>query len=458
MADSAEAQIMQDIERAGGIEPYARTRTASEVRPEPVEFAWDGRWPLKSVSLMVGVPGVNKTMAALERAARITRGQLDGDLHGSPRSVVVGSAEDSPAHTLVPRLMAAGADLDLVHFVTMHRDGFDGDISLPADIQKLADITADLAAAVVIIDPLTAHLGAEVNSHRDQDVRRALGPLARMADRTGCAVVCIVHTNKSPSTDLFMRVSGSIGISAAARSILVVATDPEAGEELGYKRVIVHGKCNVAPYAPTLRFEVEGRKVRGFENEEIDTAGIVWKGVAEGIGPRDVLGSEPHEREAPKRDAAEELLRDVLATGPMKQSDIEAAAKAEGISWATVRRAKDDLGIVTEQVRELGRLGAGPSYWSFPDPGDPPDDDLGCSNPISHEMSNLVSAGQGGDSDQVAHLIGDKGNLNEPPRDDPPRPFPFRAKLESCEVCGGPTFYQHDDGRMLCPRCKRVAS
>ncbi len=415
MSARVEAQIMADIERAGGVEPYARTRRASEVRPEPVEFAWAGRWPLKSVSLIVGVPGINKTMAALERAARITRGQLDGDLYGSSRQVIVCSAEDSPAHTLVPRLMAAGADLDLVHFVTMSRDGFEGDISLPADVQVLEDATADLGAALVVIDPLTAHLGAEVNSHVDQDVRRALGPLARMADRTGCALVCVCHTNKSPSTDLFMRVSGSIGISAAARSILVVAADPEAGEELGYKRVILHGKCNVAPYAPTLRFEVEGRTVHGFENEEIDTAGIVWKGIAEGIGPRDVLGSEPREREAPKRDAAEQMLLDLLADGPVLRSEIKEVATDEGLSWRTVATARKELGIISEQPQRPGRLGKEPSRWSLPTRYAKP----GVQNPNSHKIAHLVSAGQSDDSDQVCNLVGDKGNLVESPGDEP---------------------------------------
>jgi 5S rRNA maturation endonuclease (ribonuclease M5) len=343
----------------------AIVRAASSISPEPVEYAWEGRWPLKSLSLIVGVWGVNKSMCSLEAAARLSRGQLPGDLRGQPRSVIVASAEDAPSHTQVPRLIAAGADRDKVFFISMARDDFESDISLPDDIEAIERAIVEHDAALVIVDPLTAHLGAEVNSHKDQDVRRALGPLARVADRTGCAIVAVVHLNKVISSDLFMKIGGSVGIGAAARSILLVATDPE-GEDQGPDRVVVHGKSNVGPYAPTLRFKVERRLIAGSQGKKIETAGITWTGEAPGIGPRSVLGGSPEERQARMRDAAEELLKDMLAEGPRLRTDIEEAAAAAGVSWRTVERAKGTLEIVSEQRQERGKIGRGPAYWNLP--------------------------------------------------------------------------------------------
>lgn len=440
-------EAMRQLEETSLVDDGAVVRRSSEIRPERVEYAWEGRWPLKSLSLVVGVPARNKSMLMTEAAARITRGQLAGDLLGKPRNVLLASAEDSPSHTIVPRLMAAGADLERVLLMTVAREGLEGDVALPDDIEEIERVIMENDAALFGLDPLSAHLAGEVNSHRDQDVRRALGPLARVADRTGCAAVAVVHLNKAPSTDLFTKVSGSIGITAAARSVLVVGDDP-AGEEQGPKRVLVHGKSNVGPYAPSLRFEVESRTIAD-EGREIATAGLVWRGVAEDVGAREVLGSEPRAREAPVRDAAEDLLRALLADGPVRRSEIKEAATDEDISWRTIATAKKSLGIISEQHQEPGRLGKGPSMWRLPTrcakPGVQPQD----TNNIAH----LVPAGQSRDSGpgmqrhmETAHLL--------PVGQEDPNQGTFTTDRRGCEECGAVTFYRHFDGRMLCPRCQ----
>ena len=125
--------------------PGPVTRLASRVHPERVSYVWEGRIPQRSVSLVVGVPGLSKTMMLLEIMARLSRGQLHGDYYGSPQSSVILSAEDSAAHTLVPRLIAAGADLEKVVLLTMSRDGFEGDLRLPDDVDHLEDVIMQTA-------------------------------------------------------------------------------------------------------------------------------------------------------------------------------------------------------------------------------------------------------------------------------------------------------------------------
>lgn len=412
-----DAALLDEWTKQGLLERGATLRRASTIRPEPVTWAWADRWGLKSLNLVVGSPGKNKSMMVAERAARITRGQLEGDLDGTAHNVIIASAEDSPSHTQVPRLIAAGADLERVFFISMSRDGFEGDICLPDDLKALREAIERYEAKFIVIDPLTAHLGSDVNSHRDQDIRSVLGPLAHVADDTGCAVIAVVHLNKSPSTDLFMKVLGSIGITAAARSVLIVAQDPKE-EEQSPSRVVVHAKCNIGPYADPLRFEVEGRKIDN-EGEIIPTAGIVWRGVAEDILPRDVLGATASEAPAPKRDAAKDLLLELLEEGPMMAADIRRTAEEEGISWRTINAAKKDLGIASEQVQEPGRLGKGPSFWSLP--GTPKagvqrSPEPGVQSPNSLSVADLVSAGQRPDSDQVCSVQGVSADLvTDPP-------------------------------------------
>ena len=121
---------------------------ASTIRPEEVEWYYEGRVPLGSLTLLVGQAGLGKTMFACELSARGSRGQL-----GSPAAAVIfATAEDSLAHTLVPRLTAAGADLARVRFMKIVDDGLEG-LTLPEDIDKLQDAVETTGAKLIVLDP-----------------------------------------------------------------------------------------------------------------------------------------------------------------------------------------------------------------------------------------------------------------------------------------------------------------
>lgn len=109
------------------------TVPASAVTPETPQFAWDGRVPLGAVTVLAGPPGHGKTQFAIRVCARATRGKLDGDLAGAPAEVLWVSAEDSLEHTLNPRAIAAGADLDRLHFFqAITTSNYNGDEERPA--------------------------------------------------------------------------------------------------------------------------------------------------------------------------------------------------------------------------------------------------------------------------------------------------------------------------------------
>src|SRR5207249_11464451 len=129
------------------------------------------------------------------------------------------------------------------------------------------------------------------NSHRDQDVRRALAPLARLAEETAAAVIAIVHLNKSEVPHVLGRVCGSVGFVAAARSVLLLGPDPD--DPQGPTRVLAHAKSNLSPLAPALRLRIEERHL---DDLPIRTSVLVWCGEAAGVSAGDLLGCESKER------------------------------------------------------------------------------------------------------------------------------------------------------------------
>ena len=344
---------------------------AMDVQPETVRWFKRGHIPLGMLSGTFGIPGLGKTILAIEHAAQGSTGRLDGDLDGRQHVVYV-SGEDAEAQTLVPRFLAAGGDPAYLHFVHVRRDGLDGGMVLPDDVADLERMVRQVSATLVVVDPLNAHLDGSIDSHRDADIRRALAPLARLAEATGAAVHIIGHLNKRDTSDLFLRVSGSVGVYGAIRSGLLVALDPEADDDLDDNdkpRVLVHGKHNVSAQYPTLRFAVVPHSYVRDDGEVIPTARIEWCGEAVGVGAADALGGRSVGRgpgRPVKVDAAAELLDKLLADGPRALADIEAAAEEAGFSWRTMERAKTAAGVVSWQPRDSsGKLSA--ALWARPD-------------------------------------------------------------------------------------------
>jgi len=163
----------------------------------------------------------------------------------------------------------------------------------------------------------------------------------------GCAIVVVAHLNKASGTDAIYRIGGSIGIGGAARSVLLLARDPDDSEgDAGVQRVLAHVKCNVASLAPSLAYRIEPTLVPG--DEQIKTARLVEHGESETTGAQ--LLSRKDDEEAPQRSEAEEFLRTVLEDGPVRTQEVLREAKEAGIAEKTLRRAKDKLGVKAGQL------------------------------------------------------------------------------------------------------------
>jgi hypothetical protein len=332
----------------------------SAVRPERVSWLWPGRIPLGKLTVLDGDPGLGKSVLTLDLAARVTRGLLmpgeerEPGVDPEPAGVVLLTAEDGLDDTVRPRLDAAGADVERVLALDKipERDGPRLPV-LPGDAIHIRDAIRRIGARLVVIDPLTAFLGGETNTHKDQDVRRALHPLAILAQQTGAAVLVVRHLNKVQGGNPLYRGGGSIGIIGAARSGLLVARDPENPDH----RVLAATKCNLAKLPVSLAFDLSPA-----ENGALR---VGW------IGPSthtaESLLATPRENEDPSAvQEAVEVLRIILASGPVPAKEVWQEARKAGVTEPTLRRAKTLLGV---RSAKLGYGKEGVWRWSLPEAG-----------------------------------------------------------------------------------------
>lgn len=249
---------------------------ASEIRPRPVHWLWTGRMPLGALTLCAGREGIGKSSVMYAVAAQVTRGTLPGRHHGTPRAVIVCATEDSWEHTIAPRLMAAGADLERVFRVEVETTDFAVELTLPKDHAELERAVRETDAALVLLDPLMSRVDAKIDTHNDQQTRQALEPLVKVADRTRCAVVGLIHLNKSKPEDILTAVMGSRAFSAVARSVLVVQVDPddERTALLGVAKANLTSKLDV----PQLAFRIESVHVTDTDEGPVEAGRVVWVG------------------------------------------------------------------------------------------------------------------------------------------------------------------------------------
>lgn len=349
--------------------PEAFLVRAADVRMENATFLWEPYAPCGAVTVAAGIGGLGKSHATIDLAARVSRGQSKGDHHGKPGRVIIATTEDAWAQTVVPRLKAAGADLERVSLVNVER-GF----VIPDDLPKLeAAIEAEPDTVLIVLDPLIAFIPIRLDAHKDQHARGALSPLARLAHRYQLAIVAVMHLNKAAEAGaLFLRVSSSVGFMNAARSAFLVAEDPDDPE---HGRILAHGKHNLSEQGESLRFRIEGVTVERDDGEPIETSRLVWLGSSP-HGVTDLLKSD---HRADPRNAAERFLAELLADGPVPAGKVRSEADKADHAWATVRRAKKDLGVVASKA------GMGDGWvWEFPSDGDDPE---GNHIPIGGEVS-----------------------------------------------------------------------
>jgi hypothetical protein len=343
--------------RAEELRPEEVGKLLSGVEPEEVAWLWPSRLALGKLALVDGDPGLGKSAMTLDLAARVSAGKGFPDgAECEPAGVVLLSAEDGLADTIRPRLDAAGADTSkiLALATAPDEDGHDRLLSIPEDLGLIEKGIRRVGARLVVVDPLMAFLSGDTNTHRDQDVRRALAPLAGLAERTGAAVLVVRHLNKAAANNPLYRGGGSIGIIGAARMAFVVGKDPQDED----RRVLAFTKNNLAKPPASLMFALE--------EAGNDAVRVIWLGESE-VSAKDLLATPRDEEHADTRGAAVEFLNEVLADGPVSASQVREEAEDAGISLRTLERAKKTVGIISYRENVAGeKRGKGRWYWRLP--------------------------------------------------------------------------------------------
>jgi hypothetical protein len=226
---------------------------------------------------------------------------------------------------------------------------------LEAELIKMRD------ARLVIIDPITAYLGG-VDTHRHSDVRGVLGLVADLAARNRVAVVVISHWNKTGAGSAMNRITGSGAFVAAVRAAFMVARDPDDNSDT--RRLFVPIKNNLAPRGDGLAFRLEQHLIG-----DIVASAIAWENEKVTRTADEILAAAYHDCEQQSvLDEATDWLKELLADAPVDTNQVHAQAKAAGLTWATVKRAKSRLGI-KPQRRSQGGDGKGKWIWALPSQG-----------------------------------------------------------------------------------------
>ena len=307
----------------------------SDIQPEEVQWLWYPYIPLGKLTVIQGDPGEGKTTFVLAVIAALTKGEALPEREPlDPVNILYQTAEDGLADTIRPRLDALGADCSRVLVI----DESKRELSLSDE--RIRQAMEETGAKLLVLDPLQAYLGAEVDMHRANEVRPILKRLGSVAEQMGCAVILIRHLNKMQGQKSGHRGMGSVDFQAAARSVLLVGRTKEDPQ----LRIVVPDKSSLAPEGESIAFALDPEQ------------GFQWKGYC-AYNAEELLGGSTKQVQT-KTMQAEETLRNLLDK-PAPAEEILRRITAVGISERTLMTAKKNLGVLSEKR-------GGQWFWRLP--------------------------------------------------------------------------------------------
>jgi hypothetical protein len=320
----------------------------------PIDWIWPAHIARGKITLIQGRPDLGKSLVTLDVAARVSTAATWPD--GTPGlvepgNVLIYSGEDTLEDTIVPRLIAAGADLSRVRVVPMG--------SLQLDEGGLTAVEQTLAmrhTALFIVDPLAACVG-RIDTHRNAEVRRLMGDLSAIATRQQVGILALAHLNKQGGARAIDRSQGSIAFNAHARFVLQIgpdpADDPDGSDPEG-RRLLVPVKVNVARRPPGLAYRAHAVPVALADGESTLVPRLLWDDDPVTISADQLAEAAPdrHGRPPTARLTATAFLQERLADGPQQALGLKADAHLAGIKVRTLDQAKKSLGVVSTRSGE----------------------------------------------------------------------------------------------------------
>lgn len=307
---------------------------AIEFQAREVDWLWQPYVPRGMVTNLVGDPEAGKGWVTLALGAAVTTGgPLPGQSSTPKGRVLLFAAEDSPEHTLLPRMAKMGVDPAFVYIVSKPFN-----MTSPAGWQKLTDAVERAKPLLVVIDPVTSYMG-EGDINKNAAVNEFFGKLAGLANDHSCAILAVRHRRKPMDGERRVRDPkfggvGTIAFHGSARSELLVGMTEDG------QRAMSHEKNSVGPHGPTQNFALDP-----------DTGALSWEGQSEISGWELVGKSRP--RRAPGRPRGGPVtatmvafLREFLRDGPEPAQVVIAEAERKGFSkFSLIQQAKKPAGV-----------------------------------------------------------------------------------------------------------------
>ena len=348
---------------AAAVEGLPRLVSVSGLDTTPPTWLWYPLIPRGALTLVIGQPATGKTTLLAWLAARLSRGDALPNYSGHPRPVVRQEPEfvawydsESTGGAFRRRLEAAGADLDMVRYASPDTaTTLDAVDAIKADLNAMPTLPA-----LVVFDTLGGFLTGKTALESMSDMRRLLRPLAALADETGTAVVLLHHEGKARRADLMHAGVGSIGIMGAARSALFCGKHPDS--EGVY--VMLHAKASEEATAQPVAYRLERHELgNGASTVKMELDGV------SNVDPLNVVNRPLPENDGDRGAMAEaiQFLENFLSDGPALKTEILGAARKEGISAQTLRRAREELRVESKPFDQPGvARNRWPHAWQLP--------------------------------------------------------------------------------------------
>lgn len=339
---------------------------AENIALEAIDWLWNGHLALGMLEIISGQPEQGKSQVQCDYAARVTNGWdwPDGSKGCQPSNVIMLAAEDSWSQVVIPRLLAAGADMGKILYLRniKFQKTNEGEIfMLQQHVEALEVAVKENNVRLVTIDPITAYMGGKIDAHKATEVRNHLQPLKELAERCHCAVSILTHPAKNASNKARDQFLGSQAFFALARIGHFVVEDADDKK----RKLFTNAKNNIHEKMDTLAYRFQQLSVgEDPQGQVIIGSHVVWETDPVEMTADQALAAaaaaDTPVKSSRRDEECESFIKDILANGPVKANDIKDAALAHGLKWSAVQSAQKSLKIRPK------KFGAGKgSYWQW---------------------------------------------------------------------------------------------
>lgn len=304
-----------------------------DVEEEEINWLYYPYIPQGKITLCAAYPGTGKTYLLCYIAACVSNGKYLFSLvpfDDEPGSVIYLTAEDGIGDTIKKRLRICGADMKKIYVPQMNNQ-------LLFDSPEIEEYMRDVKPKLMIFDPFQAYIGGAVDMNAPNKTREQMGHIVDLAQKYNVAVVIICHFNKNGKGDAITRVLGSTDIMGACRGYIALGNVPGEDE----MKFMSHEKSSLAKKGKTILFEIAP-----------DNGGIVYRGENSlSMDDYTAIRSKKRANAAPAIEGAKEFLINNMPEGRRFAQELKNLAVANHISESTLGRARQELGIISQQEK-----------------------------------------------------------------------------------------------------------